>query len=44
MSQENKTAMPVNTPDLPNIPWEERPTGSDAVMWRSARKGWWARG
>ena len=22
---------------LPNIPWEERPAGSDAVIWRSAR-------
>jgi beta-1,4-mannooligosaccharide/beta-1,4-mannosyl-N-acetylglucosamine phosphorylase len=37
MSQENKTAMPVNIPDLPNIPWEERPASSDAVMWRSAQ-------
>src|ERR1035437_1534491 len=22
---------------LPNIPWEERPTGSEAVLWRSSR-------
>lgn len=24
-------------PDLPNIPWEERPTGSGEVVWRSSR-------
>ncbi len=24
----------VQGPPLPNIPWEDRPTGSDAVLWR----------
>ena len=37
MSENKKSTLLVNTPDLPNIPWEERPAGSDAVMWRSAR-------
>jgi beta-1,4-mannooligosaccharide/beta-1,4-mannosyl-N-acetylglucosamine phosphorylase len=37
MSQEKNTTLLVNTPGLPNIPWEERPAGSDAVMWRSAQ-------
>ena len=27
----------VNMPALPNIPWEERPSGADDVLWRSAR-------
>ena len=27
----------VNGAPLPNIPWEERPAGSSAVVWRSAR-------
>ena len=37
MTQEKKSGLLVNTPDLPNIPWEERPAGLDAVMWRSAQ-------
>ena len=36
MAQEKSTSLLVNSAPLPNIPWEERPQGSDAVMWRSA--------
>jgi beta-1,4-mannooligosaccharide/beta-1,4-mannosyl-N-acetylglucosamine phosphorylase len=32
-----KSSVLVNAAPLANIPWEERPAGSDAVMWRSAR-------
>lgn len=33
MSQTARRSI-VQGPPLPNIPWEERPTGSDAVLWR----------
>jgi len=32
-----KSSVLINAAPLANIPWEERPAGSDAVMWRSAR-------
>jgi len=31
------SASPILGDALPNIPWEDRPAGSSAVMWRSAR-------
>ena len=31
------TTISIDMPTLPNIPWEERPSGSDDVLWRSAR-------
>ena len=33
----NKGSLLVNAAPLANIPWEERPAGSNEVMWRSAR-------
>lgn len=35
MAQENVAPLLVNASPLANIPWEERPQGSNAVMWRS---------
>ena len=30
----NKPSLTLSGPPLPNIPWEERPASSDAVVWR----------
>ncbi len=32
-----KTAVTIHAEPLPNIPWEDRPSGSTDTMWRSAR-------
>ncbi len=40
MSNERKSGSPrvrIAHSPLPNIPWEDRPAGSSAVVWRSAR-------
>lgn len=31
------TPLTLNTPPIPNLPWEERPAGSSAVIWRYSR-------
>ncbi len=39
MSQSSRmeTSGVIHGNSLPNIPWEDRPQGSGAVVWRSAR-------
>jgi beta-1,4-mannooligosaccharide/beta-1,4-mannosyl-N-acetylglucosamine phosphorylase len=40
MDSDNRGALPAAARAcrrLPNIPWEDRPAGSSAVVWRSSR-------